>query len=442
MTQTIRIEAVSRIEDQARITVQVADHGEVRNTRLHFTQFCGFGTFCEGRPYREMPALAARIHGTCPVSHALSATKVCDHLLAVKIPSTAEKLRRIINLAQILQSHAFAFFYLASPDFILGWDSDPSSRNFFGLLRQAPNLARDGMRLRQIGQTIVETLSGKKIHPSWVIPGGVSQPLTPEKRDAILVMVREGMEIAKRTYADFKARVPKFDGEASRLGTQDTLFLSLVSPEGNLEHYDGLLRIKDARGRILEDQVPPGEYQRLLGEVVENFSYSKFFYYRPMGYPDGIYRVGPLARLNNATACGTPYADVALAEFRMLQPSGPVASGFHNHYARLVEILYALERMERLLNDPELLDARVRARARSNRDEGIGIVEAPRGTLIHHYLIDDQGLVVWANLIRPNDHNNLAMNRAVREATAAYVDGSHPREGMLNRVEAAVRCYA
>jgi NAD-reducing hydrogenase large subunit len=446
MSRTVTIDPVSRIEGHARITLTIGDQGEVADARLHLTQFCGFETYCEGRPYRELPALAARIHGNCPVSHALAATKACDQLLAVRIPPTAETLRRVINLAQILESHALAFFYLSAPDLHQGWggdwDSDPSSRNIFAIMREDHALVREGMRLRQIGQTIIEALGGKKVDPLWAVPGGVIEPLGPDQWQTILAMLPEGLAIARRTYADFKALLPRFEGEASHFGTEDTLFLSLVSPAGHLEHYDGFLRIKDARGWVLEDQVPVGEYHRLLGEAVEDFSYGKFPYYRPRGYPDGAYRVGPLARLNNATACGTPYADVALAEFHMLAESGPVASGFHNHYARLVEIIYALEMIERLLKGSEVLDTRVRARARSNRDQGVGIVEAPRGTLIHHYRIDDHGLVTWANLIRPNDHNNLAMNRAVREAAAAYVDGNRLQQGMLNRVEAAVRCYA
>jgi NAD-reducing hydrogenase large subunit len=219
------------------------------------------------------------------------------------------------------------------------------------------------------------------------------------------------------------------------------MFLSLVSPQGHLEHYDGLLRIKDAQGRIVEDMIPPKDYQRVIGEAVEDFSYMKFPYYKPMGYPQGIYRVGPLARLNNADVCGTPYADVALAEFRMLQEDGPVASSFHYHYARLVEIIFAIEMMDRLLHDPHILDGRVRARARGNDDVGIGVAEAPRGTLLHHYKIDQDGLIEWVNLIIATGHNNLAMNQSIRQVAEAYVDGEHLQEGMLNRVEAVIRCY-
>jgi len=442
MSRTISIEPVTRIEGHARITLQLADTGEVEEAKFHLTQFRGFEKFCEGRPYREMPALTARTCGICPVSHLLASNKACDDLLAVTIPPTAEKLRRIMNLAQLLQSHALSFFHLSSPDLLLGWDSDPAKRNIFGVMAQDPQLAKNGIRLRQIGQAIIETLGGKKIHPTWVVPGGVNEPLTEDKRAAMLAMIPEGLRIAKDTFACFKTLVPKFKDEAERFGTMPTMFLSLVTPKGNLEHYDGLLRVKDAQGRLIEDMVPPRDYQRVIGEAVEDFSYMKFPYYRPLGYPKGIYRVGPLARLNNANACGTPYADVALAEFHTLQEdSGPVTSSFHYHYARLVEIIFALEMMERLLKDPDILNSRVRARARGNRNEGIGVSEAPRGTLMHQYKIDDHGLITWVDLIIATGHNNLAMNRSIKQVADAYVDGNNLQEGMLNRVEAVIRCY-
>ncbi len=441
MSRTITIEPVTRIEGHARITLQLDETGKVGDAKFHLTQFRGFEKFCEGRPYREMPALTARTCGICPVSHLLASNKACDNLLSVSIPPTGEKLRRIMNLAQITQSHALSFFHLSSPDLLLGWDADPASRNIFGVMQSNPQLARDGIRLRQIGQQIIEILGGKKIHPTWVVPGGVNEPLTTEKRDAMLAMLPEGLEIAKQTYAFYKTLLPKFQEEARHFADMETMFLSLVTPEGDLEHYDGLIRITDAQGRIVEDMVPPSEYERLIGEAVEDFSYMKFPYYKPMGYPKGIYRVGPLARLNNAESCGTPYADVALAEFRTLQESGPISSSFHYHYARLVEIIFALEMMKRLLKDPHILDHRVRARARSNQDEGIGVSEAPRGTLIHHYRIDDDGLMTWMNLIIATGHNNLAMNAGIKQVADAYVDGTRLEEGMLNRVEAVIRCF-
>ena len=442
MSRTISIDPVTRIEGHARISLQLADDGKVEDAKFHLTQFRGFEKFCEGRPYREMPALTARTCGICPVSHLLASNKACDDLLAVTIPPTAEKLRRLLNLAQLLQSHALSFFHLSSPDLLLGWDSDPARRNIFGVMSADPQLAKNGIRLRQIGQTIIETLGGKKIHPTWVVPGGVSEPLSQEKRETMLGMLPEALQIAKDTYAFFKTLVPKFKDEAERFGTMPTLFLSLVSPKGTLEHCNGFLRIKDAHGRIVEDMVPPSDYERIIGEAVEDFSYMKFPYFKPLGYPQGIYRVGPLARLNNADACGTPFADVALAEFRTLQEdAGPVTSSFHYHYARLVEIIYAVETMQRILKDPHILDTRVRARARGNRDEGIGVSEAPRGTLMHHYKIDEHGLITWVDLIIATGHNNLAMNQSIRQVAQAYVDGAKLTEGMLNRVEAVIRCY-
>jgi NAD-reducing hydrogenase large subunit len=239
----------------------------------------------------------------------------------------------------------------------------------------------------------------------------------------------------------FHGLLGKFADEAAYFGNFPTLYLSLVTPTGGLEHYDGFLRIKDADGRIVEDRVPCDEYERIIGEAVESFSYMKFPYYLPAGYPQGIYRVGPLARLNNCDHCGTPLADAALAEFRALGRGGIVSSSFHYHYARLIEILFGLERRADILSDPDILQTKVRARARGNRNEGIGVAEAPRGTLIHHYKTDAQDRMTWMNLIIATGHNNLAMNRAVKQVAERYVRGHALQEGMCNRVEAVIRCY-
>ena len=441
MNRTIKISPVSRIEGHAHITLHLDDDDRVNDAQFHLTQFRGFEKFCEGRPFPEMPALTARTCGICPVSHLVASSKACDHLLSVSIPPAAAKLRRLMNLAQLTQSHALSFFHLSSADLLLGMDSDPKQRNIFGLLAVDPQLARDGIRLRQIGQTIIELLGGKKIHPGWMVPGGVNEALTEEKRQTMLAMIPEGLEIAQRTYDAFKQLVGKFPEEVEHFGNFPSMYLSLVDKKGGLEHYDGFFRIKAADGSIVEDMVPLTEYERVIGEAVEPFSYMKFPYYLPAGYPQGIYRVGPLARLNNCDACGTPLADAALEEFRSLQRGEPVSSSFHFHYARLVEILFALERMQQLLESPDILSERVRARARGNCNEGIGVAEAPRGTLIHHYKIDDDGLMTWSNLIIATGHNNLAMNRSVKQVAQHFVDGKSLQEGMLNRVEAVIRCY-
>lgn len=439
-TRTVVIDPVTRIEGHSRITLQLDESGTVTGATFHVTQFRGFEKFCEGRPLSEMPSLIARTCGICPVSHLMAASKACDQLLAVRIPPTAAKLRQVMNLAQIMQSHALSFFHLSSPDLLLGWDAPVAQRNIFGVIAQHPEAARDGVRLRQIGQSIIALLGGKRIHPAWTVPGGVSDPLRPETRDEILKMMPEALDIATRTLRWFKRTIGQFMEEARAFGNFPTHFLGLVNAKGGLEHYDGFLRLCDAHGKVVEDMVPPERYQELIEEAVEPFSYMKFPYLKAAGYPEGIYRVGPLARLNIIDQCGTPQADQEWAEFRAMQ-RGAVLSSFHYHYARLIEIIFAAERMDQLLNEPDILSPHVRARARANAEEGVGVTEAPRGTLIHHFKCDANGLITWANLVVATGHNNLAMNRGVLQVAQRFVDGKAIQEGMLNRVEALIRCY-
>lgn len=438
--QEIVIDPVTRIEGHAKITLQLGDNGKVEDARFHVTQVRGFEKFCEGRPFTEMPSLMARICGICPVSHLMASAKACDALLAVRIPETAAKLRRIMNLAQLVQSHALSFFYLSSPDFLLGMDADPAERNIIGVVKQHPQLARDGIRLRQIGQTIIEILGGKRIHPAWVVPGGVNSPLSAEDRTKIVAMLPDAKAIVLRTIEWFGRALENYGEEIRTFANFPSLFLSLVNSSGDLEHYDGHLRITDSAGQVVADNLPPERYRDFIGEAVEPWTYLKFTYYSPLGYPGGIYRVGPLARLNVASHCGTPLADQAWKEFTVNQPHTR-SSSFHYHFARLVEILYGIEKMQQLLDTADILSPRVRAFANPNNLEGIGVSEAPRGTLIHHYKIDENGLMVWANLIIATGHNNLAMNRGVLQVAQRYVDGTHLSEGMLNRVEAVIRAY-
>ncbi|HZP02839.1 MAG TPA: Ni/Fe hydrogenase subunit alpha [Terriglobia bacterium] len=439
-TQRIEINPVSRIEGHGKITIYLNEQGQVQDAHFHVTQLRGFEKLCEGRPFYEMPSLMARICGICPVSHLIASAKACDSILATRIPTAAAKLRSVLNLAQIVQSHALSFFHLSSPDFLLGMDGDPAKRNIFGILEKNPSMARDGIRLRQIGQQIIEWMAGKRIHPAWVVPGGVSEPLTPECRDRILAVLPEAGEIAQRTLDWFKSVIDQFRAEIRTFANFPSLFLGLVSQNGELEHYNGVLRVVDSRGNIVADRIDVLQYPDFIGEAVEPWSYLKSPYYKPRGYPEGIYRVGPLARLNIADRCGTPRADQEWAEFRELE-RGAILSSFYNHYARLIEILYGIERMEQLLKEPEVLSRNVRAFAGANNLEGIGVAEAPRGTLIHHYKVDENGLITWANLIIASGHNNLAMNRGVLQVAKHFVNGAKLSEGMLNRVEAVVRAF-
>lgn len=440
MGQTITIAPVSRIEGHGTITITLDDHGRVDDARFHVTQFRGFEKLCEGRPFYEMPSLTERICGICPISHSLAAAKACDAILGVRPPPAAIQLRRLLNCGAIIQSHALSFFHLSAPDLLLGMDADPARRNIMGLIKDQPDVARDGIRLRQIGQLVIETLAGKRVHPAWVVPGGVNRPLTAEHGDRLRPLVSEALAIAQRTLTVFKQRLDALREEIRTFANFPSLFMGLVDENGNLTHDDGRLRIIDAKGNVVVDGVDPADYAEFIGEAVEPWSYLKSPYYRPLGYPEGIYRVGPAARLNVCQGCGTPLADQEWAEFRGLE-RGPVLSSFHNHYARLIEIVYCLERLDRLLDDPEILSPRVRARAQPNFPEGVGCVEAPRGTLFHHYRVDDDGLVTWANLIVATGNNNLAMNRGVLQVAKRFVQGPEISQGALNRVEAVIRAF-
>lgn len=436
MSRQILIDPVTRIEGHSKITIQLDDAGKVQDAHFHVTQMRGFEKFVEGRPFQEMPSLMGRICGICPVSHLMASAKACDELMRVNIPRPAIELREIMNLAQIIQSHALSFFYLSSPDLLLGMDSDPAQRHIFGVAQANPQLARDGVQMRKFGQHIIEILGGKRIHPGWVVPGGVETPLSVEQRDAILVMVPEALAIAQRTLAWYKGVFGRFQGEIDSFANFPSLFLGLANENNTLEMYAGKLRFGDVHGNVVAE-VEPNDYETVITEAVERDSYLKSPYYKPLGYPEGVYRVGPLARLNLAKSCGTPLADAELPDFRKQDGN----SSFHYHYARLIDILYSVEKIQQLLNEKDILDKRVRVFASPNRHHGIGVSEAPRGTLLHHYEIDDDGLITRANLIIATGHNNLAMNRGVLQVAQAYITDEHITDGMLNRVEAVIRSF-
>ncbi|NJL01960.1 MAG: Ni/Fe hydrogenase subunit alpha [Spirulinaceae cyanobacterium RM2_2_10] len=440
MASTIVIDPVTRIEGHAKISIYLNDAGEVDDARFHVVEYRGFEKFCEGRPFTEMAGITARICGICPVSHLLAAAKTGDKILAVKVPVAAEKLRRLMNLGQITQSHALSFFHLSSPDFLLGWDSDPAQRNVFGLIAADPDLARAGIRLRQFGQTVIEKLGARKIHAAWTVPGGVRSPLSEEGRTWIRDRLPESLATTRQALDIFKQFLDRFGAEADVFGTFPTLFMGLVSANGEWEHYDGHLRFTDSEGNIVADNLSEDNYQDFLGEAVESWSYLKFPYYKPLGYPDGIYRVGPLARLNICDRIGTEGADRELQELRDRAGGVPTGS-FLYHYARLIEILTCLEKIQQLMDDPDIVSPRVRAEAGINELEGIGVSEAPRGTLFHHYNVDENGLIEKVNLIIATGQNNLAMNKTVTQIAKHYVRGAEIQEGMLNRVEAGIRCF-
>ncbi len=437
----IVISPVTRIEGHAKITIDLDENGKVDDSRLHVTQYRGFEKMCEGRPYTEMPSLTARTCGICPVSHIVSSTKACDELMAVRPPKAARNLRRIINLAQIVQSHALNFYHLSSPDFVYGFDAKPEERNIFKLMQTHPDMAKDGIALRAFGQKIIEELGGKRIHPSWVVPGGVSHPITSEQKENILKEIPKAMEIAQRTLKYFTDNLHKFQKEIDSFASFPSLFMGIVNKQGNLEHYDGFLKFIDSEGNVLEEGIEPRFYKDYIGEAVESDSYLKSPYYKPLGYEKGMYRVGPLARLNIANKCGTPLADEELERFKNLNNGKPVLNSFYYHYARIIEIIYGIERIEELLNDPKTYSQSIRSHAEINRNHGVGCSEAPRGTLFHDYEVTNDGIITGVNLIIATGNNNLAMNAGVKQVAQTFVDGNNVTDGALNRVEAVIRCF-
>jgi NAD-reducing hydrogenase large subunit len=436
----ITIDPVTRIEGHAKITIQLDEQGRVSGTQLHVTQVRGFEKFVEGRPYYEMPSITARICGICPISHLLASVKACDAIMAVRIPEAAVRLREMLHYGQFVQSHALSFFHLSAPDLLLGMDSDPARRNVFGLIEQHPAIARDGIALRKFGQQVIEGLAKERIHPSWTVPGGVNASLDGAVRDRLLAELPAAKAIARRTLDFFKGVLDGFAEEIAHFGNWPTMYAGLVDSQGGMQIYDGRLRFLDAQGGKAADQVEPARYQDYIGEASLSNSYLKAPYYKPIGYPEGIYRVGPLARLNVADHLGTPDADREFAEFRQ-RCGQPAQSSFHYHYARLIEIIWALEKIGMLLENPAILDPFVRAHAGVNAPEGIGVAEAPRGILIHHYKVDEKGALLWVNLIIATGHNNLAINRSIEQVSKRFVDGNKLQEGMLNRVSAVVRAY-
>jgi NAD-reducing hydrogenase large subunit len=440
MSQTITIDPVTRLEGHGKVTIHLNGQGEVEDAQFHVTQVRGFERFSEGRPFYEMPGLMARVCGICPVSHLIASAKACEAIMSVRIPHTAAQLRRMLNLAQMVQSHALSFFYLASPDLLLGMEADPAVRNVLGVAAAKPELGRAGVALRRFGQSIIELLANKRIHPGWVVPGGVTEPLESGKRDEILGMLPEAYANLAKALQAYKQIAGQFKQEIEVFANFPTSFMSLINDDDSIEFTDGTLLLIDADGNTIEDGITSTRFAEVIGEAVEPYSFTKFPYYKPLGYPEGSYRVGPLARLNIVKSMGTPKADKELTEFKQLA-NGPVSSSFHYHHARLVEMLYGVEKIEEILSDPKILDKHVRATAGVNRLSGTGMAEAPRGVLHHHYKVDENGKITWANLVIATGQNNNAMNRGVLQAAKAYVKNGKFTEGALNRVEAVVRTF-
>jgi len=438
MGQKLTIDPVTRIEGHARVTIRVDDDGQVEQAFMHVDQFRGFEKFSEGRMYYEMPVITPRICGICPVSHHLASAKAADRVAGVVPPRPAQLLRELLHMGQMIQSHSLHFFHLASPDLLLGFDADPAIRNVVGLIEADPALAVKAVKLRKYGQEIIRRLSGRRIHMHWAVPGGVSAPLAPEERDWILGQademkgyIQDGIAVAKGWLAANQDTVQSFANfKSNYLG---------MNRDGALELYEGPVRMVDSDGNFVVE-FDACDYLDYISERVEDWSYLKFPYYKALGWPDGVYRVAPLGRLNLADRIDTPLANEELKEWKALA-DGPVEPSLYYHYARLIEDLHALERAVELCEDPDILSLDIRETSFEITGEGVGCIEAPRGTLWHHYWTDDDGVITKVNLIVATGNNNWAMNKSVDMVAKTFVDPGNLTEGMLNRVEAAIRCY-
>jgi NAD-reducing hydrogenase large subunit len=437
----IVIEPVTRVEGHGKVTIHLDDRGEVREARLHIVEFRGFERFIQGRPYWELPVVVQRLCGICPVSHHLCAAKAVDRIVGGEnLTPTAEKMRRLMHYGQTLQSHALHFFHLASPDLLFGFGSDVSQRHVLAVAAKHPDLARQGILLRRYGQEIIRVTAGKKIHGTGAIPGGINKNLSIEERDELLVefdQILEWSRGALRVARDYTVE----NLEAVKdFGSFPSNHLCLVRDDGAMDLYHGGLRAIDANGETIFDHVAPEDYLEHLVEEVRDWSYMKFPYIRSLGRDDGWYRVGPLARVNACDFIDTPLAEEARQEFMALTDGKPNAVTMAYHWARMIELLHSTEKIGELLLDPDLQGEDLVVTG-ERRDEAVAILEAPRGTLFHHYRVDENDQVTMANLIVSTTSNNEPMNRAVRKVAKDHLSGQEITEGLLNHVEVAIRAY-
>ncbi len=450
MPKKITIEPVTRVEGHGKVTIHLDDNMNVVQSRLHIVEFRGFERFVQGRPYWEAPVLVQRLCGICPVSHHLAAAKAIDMIVGAGagegLTPTAEKMRRLMHYGQIFQSHTLHFFHLASPDLLFGIDADPAIRNIIGVAMENRELAVQGVMMRKFGQEVILATAGKKIHGTGAIPGGINKNLSPEERDRFLdgkafPNIDQMIDWSLDALAFFKDYHKKNKDIIDNFARFPSSHLSLVRKDGALDLYHGVLRAVDAEGKVILHDVDYRDYLDYIAEEVRNWTYMKFPYLKKYGKKNGWYRVGPLARMNTADFIPTPLAQKEFEEFRAYSGGKPSNSSMHMHWARLIEILHAAEMMKELLHDPDLQGDDLVVTG-EKQYEGIGLLEAPRGTLFHHYRINEQDQITMANLIVSTTNNNEPMNRAVEEVAKSYLNGQEKiTEGMLNAVEVAIRAY-
>jgi len=450
MSQKITIEPVTRVEGHGKVTIHLDDQNNVSQTRLHIVEFRGFERFVQGRPYWEAPVLVQRLCGICPVSHHLAAAKALDVIVGAGtgegLTPTGEKMRRLMHYGQMFQSHSLHFFHLASPDLLLGIDADPAIRNVIGIAIHHRDLAIQGVMMRKFGQEIIAATAGKKIHGTGAIPGGINKHLTVEERDHFLkgpdpMNIDKMIDWSLAAIEFFKTYYKKNKEFIDSFARFPSNHLSLVRKDGALDLYHGVLRAIDTNGKKILNDVDYQSYTDYIEEEVKSWSYMKFPYLKELGPQKGWYRVGPLARMNTCDFIPTPLAQKEFEIFKSLTNGKPNNHCMHYHYARLIEIIHSAEEIKRLLNDPDLLQGPLVVKG-TKKDEGVGLIEAPRGTLFHHYKINENDQIKMANLIVSTTHNNEPMNQSVNYVAKSWMNGkTQITEPMMNAVEVAIRAY-
>ncbi len=437
----VAIDPVSRVEGHGKVTLLLDDAGHVHQVRLHIVEFRGFEKFIQGRPYWEVPVMVQRLCGICPVSHHIAASKAMDVIVGAKrLTPVAEKLRRLMHYGQMLQSHALHFFHLSSPDLLFGFDSDVAKRNIVGVAAAHPEVAKQGVLLRKYGQEVIRITAGKRVHGTGSIPGGVNKALTAQERELLLkdayqmiAWSREAVHLIKKLHQANPALYNIFGAFRSNN-------LSLVGNDGALDFYHGTLRARDETGKILFDGVDYQDYRKYIDEEVKPWSYMKFPFISSMGPKKGWYKVGPLARVQNCDFISTPLAEVERREFVDTGGGEPVHATLAYHWARMIEMLHSAEVIKDLLHDEHILDTDLVTEG-ERVGRGVGVIEAPRGTLFHHYRVDENDIVNFCNLIVSTTNNNQAMNESIRQVAKRYLDGKTLTEGLLNHIEVAIRAF-
>jgi NAD-reducing hydrogenase large subunit len=437
----IAIDPVSRVEGHGKVTILLDEHNKVHQVRLHIVEFRGFEKFIQGRPYWEVPVMVQRLCGICPVSHHLAASKAMDHIVGAKhLTPTADKIRRLMHYGQILQSHALHFFHLCSPDLLFGFDSDASKRNIVGIAEKYPDIARRGVLLRKFGQEVIRHTAGKRIHGTGAVPGGVNKSLTVAERDELLKDIYQIVSWSRDAVHTIKEMHSQNPALYNSFGTFRANLMSIVGTNGELDLYHGTLRARDESGKILFDGVDYQNYSQYIEEEVKSWSYMKFPFLKSLGNQQGWYRVGPLSRIQNCDSIATPLAEMERLEFLDYSGGSPMHAPLGYHWTRMIEMLFAAEMIKDLLHDDDIMGSELMVSGERGQ-EGVGVIEAPRGTLIHHYRVDENDLVTMCNLIVSTTHNNQAMNEAVRHVAKRYLNGREITEGLLNHIEVAVRAF-